>query len=232
MKAFSSRPRCGKALMAAGFLVLLLAFFLLRIHIVGTDWRLYRKLQIRYGVQEENLEALDQALSEYLKGDETALLSTNAFGAKELLHMQDVFALFVLLRQVTAALFAAAAILLGAGIGLHGSGRLRACEASAKLGSLLLLLVMGVLGIWAWRDFTGLFHAFHRLLFRNELWLLNPQTDLLIRICPEGMFLDMLARILGDTLLFAVCLPLSFAIPEKILRRMSHELRNQNARQG
>ena len=40
-------------------------------------------------------------------------------------------------------------------------------------------------------DYDRFFTAFHRLAFTNDLWLLNPRTDLLIRLMPEGLFMDL-----------------------------------------
>jgi uncharacterized membrane protein len=37
-------------------------------------------------------------------------------------------------------------------------------------------------------DFDGSFTVLHRLAFRNELWLLNPQQDLLIQLMPQPFF--------------------------------------------
>ena len=44
-------------------------------------------------------------------------------------------------------------------------------------------------------DFNKYFLLFHEMFFSNDLWLLNPETDLLIRMLPEGFFLDMVVRI-------------------------------------
>ena len=40
-------------------------------------------------------------------------------------------------------------------------------------------------------DFDGLFVTFHRVAFRNDGWLLDPRTDLLIRLMPEQLFVRM-----------------------------------------
>lgn len=54
---------------------------------------------------------------------------------------------------------------------------------------LSLLGIIAALGLWGAVDFDSLFIAFHRLLFTNDLWLLNPQTDLLIRLMPLPLFI-------------------------------------------
>ena len=40
-------------------------------------------------------------------------------------------------------------------------------------------------------DFNRAFRTFHKLFFRNDMWLLDPDEDWVIRLLPEGFFLDM-----------------------------------------
>lgn len=46
-------------------------------------------------------------------------------------------------------------------------------------------------------DFTKYFTYFHLIFFDNMDWYLNPKTDLLINIVPEGFFRDTALRIAG-----------------------------------
>ena len=46
-------------------------------------------------------------------------------------------------------------------------------------------------------DFNSLFVLFHKVAFTNDLWLLNPQTDLLIRLMPIEFFISYAAIIGG-----------------------------------
>ena len=50
-------------------------------------------------------------------------------------------------------------------------------------------------------DFNSLFVLFHKVAFTNDLWLLNPQTDLLIRLMPIEFFISYAAIIGGGWLL-------------------------------
>ena len=50
--------------------------------------------------------------------------------------------------------------------------------------------------IWGLIDFDGLFTAFHRIVFTNDGWLLDPRTDLLIRLMPTDFFISLAVRIL------------------------------------
>ena len=195
-----NRMRPGGFLSAAGMFFLYLAFLLVMLHIVGTDAGLYYRLQMRAeilpeaGISAEELKSADEALAKYLRGD-AAALNDSPFGAVEIAHMRDCFDLFVLLREVTTG--CAVAALLCLLVGKCANVRRGAVWAAG-----VMAVFLAALALWGIFDFDSLFTAFHRLLFTNELWLLNPETDLLIRICPESMFAAMAALIGGAEVLF------------------------------
>ncbi len=173
------------------------------IYLIGTDAGLYKKLQLsadilpEAGISEEMLEEVDGALADYLRGDAAALDDT-PFNQTERTHMADCYELFVLLRRVIFAPGAAMLVLLSAAYFLRCKRPDRAARIGAYVPGGLLL----ALAAWGLFDFPSLFTAFHRLFFSNDLWLLDPATDLLIRICPESMFVWMAALIGGGTLLW------------------------------
>ena len=45
-------------------------------------------------------------------------------------------------------------------------------------------------GVLALIDFNWLFTQFHLLSFSNDFWLLDPATDYLIMLFPEGFWYD------------------------------------------
>ena len=191
--------RAGAWLAGAGMFFLYFAALLMAFQVVGTNDGLYHKLQMRAGIlsyagiSEEELASLDADLAHYLAGDASAL-DNSPFNERELTHMADCFDLFVLLRRALAAALALAVVLMlcgAAACNYWNFGR------AALRGALAFLAVIAVLGIWGAVDFDSLFTAFHHLLFTNDLWLLDPRTDLLIRICPQSMFMTMAVMIAG-----------------------------------
>ena len=117
------------------------------------------------------------------------------FRGHEQQHMRDVRDLFILARTVLAGCVLAIALL-----GLC-AWRLK-CRRHVCGGFLggvgCLLAVLAGLAAWGIADFGGLFVLFHRLSFTNDLWLLDPRTDLLIRLMPTDFFVHY-AAILGGT---------------------------------
>ena len=59
---------------------------------------------------------------------------------------------------------------------------------------LLLLLLLG--GSIISSNFTYYWDQFHYLFFDNDLWLLNPATDIMIQMVPEPFFYQAVFRVL------------------------------------
>lgn len=187
-----------------GFAALHVLLLLTALHVVGTDGELYYTEQLKANILPQAdmcdaaLRTLDGSLSRYLKGDAAALIPGNPFNAREMAHMADCFALFELLRSVRRALIPMALLLIAGGAWfLRDRRRIRLC---AWLSPLFVLVPLGLFALYAALDFDAAFTLFHKILFSNDLWLLDPRTDVLIRICPESMFMDMGIRIAAYSL--------------------------------
>jgi len=202
--------KLGFAACLTGFALCMLFGVLAALHVVGTDAGFYHQLQKEAGVLDyagisgEGLIVLDKALSDFLKGDANALAALEMmpvrgemqppFNEKELTHMEDCRQLFGLLRTGIRASGIAGSLLLTLGCVLLKDEQ-RKIRRAAWLAPLLIAVPLGALALWAAVDFNAAFHFFHEILFTNDLWLLDPRTDLLIRICPASMFMRMGARI-------------------------------------
>jgi len=240
------RNRLGFALSVIGFTALIFAGLLAALHIVGTDAELYHSLQIQEGVPEyagistEDMALLDEALADWLKGGPTELEDLKvivygaeqpAFNEKELTHMEDCRQLFVLLRW--ALWISAGTGILCSALGLRFLSRNpRRLRLAAWIAPAVVYAPLGVFALWAAADFNGAFTFFHKVLFTNDLWLLNPATDLLIRICPSGMFMAMGLRILALGLVWAAFVPV--AVRRATLRKGKENdgLRSADARES
>lgn len=214
----------GAAALILGLAALYVILILTAVHIVGTDADLYYREQTKAGIlpaagiTDEALRALDGRLADYLRGDAAALAADAPFNAQEMAHMADCYGLFQLLRKVRARLVPWAVFLIAGGAWLmQDRRRARRC---AWLSPLLLLIPLGLFSLYAALRFDRAFTLFHRVLFRNDLWLLDPATDLLIRICPASMFMHMGLRIGAYSLaailvVSALATALTFIWPKK-----------------
>lgn len=184
----------------------------------------YEKEYAKYGVTEdvhmemEDLLDVTHEMMLFLRGDRDDLhvmTTVNGqqrefFNEREIAHMEDVKGLFVgalILRRIcmiTALISLLIMFLL--------KGRAKTilpktlCMGTGLFFAVLLLLA-GIIST----DFSRYFIIFHQIFFDNDLWILDPATDLLINIVPEPFFMDTAARIgitygISVLVLFAVCL--------------------------
>lgn len=110
-------------------------------------------------------------------------------GDKERQHMRDVRTLVALAQTVSKGLMTIAAGLavVIAWTGAQGKHR------GMPFGTLIGVLVIATIGAVAYfllqtQGFEALFVRFHEIAFTNELWLMNPETDILIRMMPQTLF--------------------------------------------
>ncbi|MBE5809802.1 MAG: TIGR01906 family membrane protein [Clostridiales bacterium] len=141
-------------------------------------------------------------ITRYLKGGNDAFQHVftvdgteyAAFNQKEQHHMADVQDLFRLCRFVA---------WLGWGIVILGglSARRNLDWRPFRRTLIAILAAVTVIVILACIDFDSLFVLFHKVAFTNDLWLLDPRTDLLIRLMPIEFFISYAAIIGGIWLL-------------------------------
>ncbi len=134
--------------------------------------------------------AICEAITSYLAGGTSVFgfefAGVQLFGEKERIHMADCAALFRLDRTVLIVCCAAAVVLIAVLILMRSR---KSAAAGVLTGTLAALVLAAVLGVWGLVDFDGLFTAFHRTFFTNDLWLMNPATDVIIRLMPEAFFI-------------------------------------------
>ena len=116
------------------------------------------------------------------------------FNQREIAHMEDVRELFLgglLIRRIC---LAAAAVCFALLIFLKASLSKVIPRSICGGTALFFTLICGLAALIS-TDFTKYFVIFHEIFFDNDLWLLDPSTDLLINIVPEPFFMDTAARI-------------------------------------
>lgn len=183
----------------------------------------YEREYTKYGVadtvhmnMDDLLEVTDEMMA-YLRGKRADLHVETVvagqprefFNAREIAHMEDVRGLFIgalALRRICLAAAAVSVFLLFA---LKASVR-RLLPRALMAGAGIFLLITAGLAALISTDFTKYFVIFHHIFFDNDLWILDPRTDLLINIVPEPFFMDTAVRIGAvfaamTALLFLVC---------------------------
>jgi len=195
------------ALSAIAMFCLLVGAIMTCVEWVAYDTNFYSQQYTRLGIEaysglaEGELMPLTQRIIDYLADRQPDLnmqvtvdgQTQQAFDDRELAHMSDVRALFRTggtVRLVAWVICAALILLL-----IILRNRVRTLLLGALIGCGLFLLALLTLFVWGAIDFTGLFTLFHRMSFSNDLWLLDPRTELLIRLVPEQFFIACATRI-------------------------------------
>lgn len=173
-----------------------------------SDFGWYEKEYEKYDVLSDLEMEMEDAMSvtremmAYLRGDRANLIVNTTvagqerefFNNREKAHMKDVQGLFIgglHLRYGAIVVVVIAVILLI----LMKVDWKRILAKAYLIGAGLFLAAVGVLGALISRDFYPYFKLFHEIFFDNDLWILDWNTDLLIRMLPEGFFFDMVLRI-------------------------------------
>ena len=107
--------------------------------------------------------------------------------------MSDVRALYQRGRTIAYGMLAAGTLFY-AWVLFYKKFRCEALKGYVR-GNFLFLGILAMVGLYAALDFNTFWTTFHKILFTNDLWLLNPKTDILIMMVPEQFFFDLVMRI-------------------------------------
>lgn len=137
------------------------------------------------------------------------------FNAREIAHMEDVQTLFIgglWIRRIGLLITAICAVFLFVWQKSRTDRKKllsTAIPASLCMGTgiffAVALILIGIIST----DFSKYFIVFHHIFFNNDLWVLDPRTDMLINIVPEPFFMDTALRI---AIVFAVLVFVFFGI--------------------
>ena len=185
--------------------------------VIYSGW-LYNYGFDKYGIAEvtdidkPQLLRAAQEIKDYFSNDKPFLetrvtirgVERPLYNERELLHMADVKGLIrgvLLLQKVSLAVI----------LGVCGGGlmllRDRGPAFAAKglfWGGAATVTLIALAGVGSLLNFQSLFILFHQMSFSNNLWLLDPRTDYLLMMFPEGFFLDATLFIAGLSLAQAV----------------------------
>lgn len=212
-------------------LAVLMAVFLTCIEsVVYSGMELFRTEYEKYGICElmdmemgDLLGVMEHTLG-YMRGDEEELQVTTTvagervdfYNEREISHMVDVRNLVVGAFFLRAALAAAALLCLLIILAGRPPRLARTIALSFLIGAVIFLAFIVFIAVFAAVDFTAFWTRFHGVLFTNDLWLLNPATDRMINICPEGLFHDIVVQIsLRFGIVMAAVLAASAAVTVK-----------------
>lgn len=188
----------------------------------------YKKLNTasNIGVSSEDLNLMTDDLLDYLKGEKNDLeliVNVNgeerlAFNERENIHMVDVKDLYdkaIMIRNISLVLG-----LLCLTILLYNKD-IKALDKHYLSVLYAFGFIFVFIGLMCLIDFDGFWVSFHKLLFtKNDYWLLDPSTSLLINMVPSEFFFDLCIRIVGSILISII---LIYFVLKNINKRLNND---------
>jgi integral membrane protein (TIGR01906 family) len=133
----------------------------------------------------------------YVNGKEDRI-DGDFFNSREKKHLEDVRNLFSISKAV---MYISGVVIVLFGVYFYYIKRFKIFLGGVRYGSVSLILVVLLLFLLSLFNFESLFTNFHKLVFSNNLWLLDPAKDNLIKLLPIEIFLELFKKILLYSLL-------------------------------
>ena len=157
-----------------------------------------QKVERTTGLTESQLSEVATQIRDYFNSDEELLdvsVTVNGdtkplFNEREIVHMKDVKELLHAVYRVQEGTFLYLFTFSTVGFLVLGSefaGRMRKLFFG---GTVFIYGTVGVVGLVSLVGFSGLFRLFHEVSFSNDFWLLDPRTSFLVRLFPQGFWLE------------------------------------------
>lgn len=178
-------------------LSIILFVLLYSIDFMAKDISYYNNFHNEYKIEEESglskewIESASNSLVEFIKNGDKEVLK-NHFNEKEISHMEDVYKLFKLDRVVYTSLFIITLVVFLYKLLKNDFIFLKYIRKYILITYITVISFLGICSLF----FSESFIYFHKLFFNNDLWLLDYETDLMIRILPEEFFFILFLNVL------------------------------------
>ncbi len=178
------------------------------------------------GMTEKDLLKTTDSLLQYMSGKKGSLSikvkingkTQEVFGKREKDHMVDVRNLFVGVLITRNCMAAAVVLLILLIILMNRRETLNIITKAFLWTAAILAVLLAIIAIIAASDFRAFWTTFHHIFFTNDLWILDPKTDVLIQMVPEQFFFDILSEIF-TIFITAIIVLLIASIAYRFVRR-------------
>jgi integral membrane protein (TIGR01906 family) len=158
-----------------------------------------QKPEVIGNINQQTAQEISNQVISYLQGKTE--LSEELIGSTAKQHMKDV----KLFRNITKYLLFTSIIISISGILiLLFLKKFKRISKIILTSSIITLSLLFLTFIISKTSFTNAFTAFHEIFFRNNLWLLNPETDALINVFSEQFFMDFVYGVVFLSTIFAL----------------------------
>ncbi len=171
--------------------------FLSEIQLAGFNDSFYKKEFLKYGVQANVPEALElhKSVMNFIKGESDYL--SNSFNDREKRHLHDVRKLVLLSKAALYLLISLVGILIILSARkMEKRGDLEQFIGKILLfGGLLTVAIAVLLLLLINSNFSYSFESFHKFFFQAGTYAFDPESEIIVKIYPERLFMDLGLRI-------------------------------------
>lgn len=199
------------------FIPLFLLLLSVEINTFNEDFYLksFKKNNVESVTRKSLNELMDitDELLDYLRDEADEKILEANFNEREILHMVDVKVLFkygYILKDISLII---SIVFIGYFL---VNKKIVTLGKTLFLGIFIWWTIILLLFILSLSDFNKYFTYFHLIFFDNDLWLLNPRTDLLIQMLPLDFFMNIFKNIV---LLFLVMLAIIQVIGYLLMKK-------------
>ncbi|MDF2610110.1 MAG: conserved rane protein of unknown function [Lachnospiraceae bacterium] len=155
----------------------------------------------------ENYDALIDYNSPFFRGElQFPTLAASADGLQHFIEVKNIFMAFYLIACIS---------LIASLIVIFYKKHKRDYKY-LLISSITVLVLPVIVALGSAINFDAAFVIFHKIFFRNDLWLFDPSTDPVITILPDTFFLHALLVIIAFVLAGSLVLALLY---KQLLRR-------------
>jgi len=139
------------------------------------------------GLSLDEHYAFAEEMAAFMRGETDA--QPEILNEKERTHMLDVRSLVRLAQTLSKGFMTVAAGIAVVIAWTSAMEKKKGLPFGTIVGMLIIAgAVLGVYALLHTQGFEALFVRFHEIFFTNDLWLMNPETDILIRMMPQLLF--------------------------------------------
>lgn len=215
-------------------LMMFLVLFVFSVEIVVYNLPYYkwhytqRSIDVDTGMSVADLMTVTENMVDYLKNDRDSLSmqaiidgsNEEVFGEREKSHMVDVKNMAILMHKVGVLCGLIACLILLAILVFQKKYLITLFKSVKYVFAAMMVLIISI-GTLLVIDFDKYFTLFHETFFDNDLWLLDPNTDILINMVPEIFFFTTaMLVILVFAALTAIFIVGTSIIKKKMLRKL------------
>ena len=176
-------------------LIFPLLIFLVIFNFTGFNENYFRQKFSDYGINDASLISIHEKILNFVKGNNNEL--PNELNEREKQHLLDVRKAInysAILLYVLIALFVI--LLVISALTLKANNYITNFVGKVLVfGGFLTIMLAGALLILIYFDFSSVFEGFHLMLFQQGTYTFDPVKEMLVRLYPEQLFMDLGLRI-------------------------------------